>query len=258
MEREDRLEATFAALQEAGQVSVAALAERFEVSEMTVRRDLDELERQGACRRVHGGAVMAASRSYEPPFAVRRDRAVEAKQRIGAAVADLLTEGETVLLDIGTTTLAVAEALRGRRNITVLTPSLRIASVLADEGDLRLICLGGMVRPGERSMVGGLAEEAIRSFFVDVCVLGIGGIDPQAGLTEFNLDDASIKKVALGQSRRIVVAADASKLGSVAFAAVAPASDVHVLVTDTAPDDPRVKALEKQGVDVHSVGRDAS
>lgn len=252
MKRSDRFEAITLALGEHGRVEVVDLAGRFQVSEMTVRRDLEELERQQRCRRVHGGAVAVISGSYEPPFAVRRDHAPDAKQAIAAKVADLIDDGETVLLDIGTTTLAVAHALRGRNNLTILTPAVPIVQVLADEPGLRVICLGGIVRPGEHSLVGSLTEAAIRQFHVDVCVLGIGGVDASAGLTEFNLDDAAVKRAALERSRRVIVAADASKLGIVAFATVAALDDIDVLVTDADPASDQLTQIRDVGVDVRT------
>lgn len=250
MDRPARHEHILSALRDRGRVEVAGLADTFGVSEMTVRRDLEELERQGLCRRLHGGAVPTASRSYEPPFAARAGQRVEAKARIGKAVGSMLTDNDTVLLDIGTTTLEVARSLKGRQGLTVVTPSLRIASELADEWGLRVICLGGVVRPGERSLVGRATEEAVEYFHVDVCVLGVGGLDVAAGLTEFNLDDAAIKRVAIKQARRVLVAADASKLGVVAFAAIAPIDVVDTVVTDAPADHPEVDELRRAGVAV--------
>lgn len=253
MNKPERHAAAVEALTRRGRVEVAELAARFGVSEMTVRRDLQELERRDLCRRVHGGAVPGTSRSYEPPFSVREQREAEAKSAIARGVVDLLGTGETVLLDVGTTTLEVARALRGRSNLTVLTPSLPIANVLADEAGLRVICLGGVARPGERSLVGSLTVEAIRQFYVDVLVLGVGGLDVDAGLTEFNLDDAAVKRAALERSSRLVVAADETKLGSVAFASVAPANRVDVLVTNAAPDHDQVRGLRDLGADIRPV-----
>ncbi len=253
MYKSDRIAAVLEALAGDGRVEVSDLAQRFGVSEMTVRRDLEELESRDLCRRVHGGAVPGASRSYEPPFAVREQRDSAAKEAIAAEVVDLLGVGETVLLDVGTTTLAVARALRGRTNLTVLTPSLPIANLLADEPGLRVICLGGVARAGERSLVGSLTLEAVRQFYVDVLVLGIGGLDTTAGLTEFNLEDAAVNRAALERSRRLIVAVDQSKLGAVAFAAVAPADRVDVLVTDAGSDNRQVRTLRDLGVEVRLV-----
>jgi len=225
-------------LETRGEVTVAELSDRAGVSEMTVRRDLQALEREGLLKRVHGGAISVVSRSYEPPFAVRARRATDGKIRIGRAAASLLADSETVILDVGTTTLEVANALRGRVGLTLLTPSLRIAGVLSDHPGIRLVLTGGVVRPGELSMIGDLAERAFADLLFDTFVMGVGGVDPGVGCTEFNLDDARVKRAALASARRCIVAADSSKLGKVAFARVCPLERVDVLVTDaSAPED---------------------
>ena len=231
-------------------MTVAEVSVLTEVSEMTVRRDLEALERQGALKRVHGGAISAVSSSYEPPFSVRAQRARAAKERIGEVAAGLLGEGETVILDVGTTALEVAESLRGRWNISIMTPSLRAGEVLADESGIRLMLTGGVVRAGERSLVGDHAERAFADLRFDTFVMGVGGIEGQAGLTEFNLDDARVKRAALARARRCVVVADSSKLGRVAFAGICPLEQVDVVVTDAqaAPDD--LAPLEAADVEV--------
>jgi DeoR/GlpR family transcriptional regulator of sugar metabolism len=233
-----------------GEVSVSDLSRRADVSEMTIRRDLEVLEGRGLLVRLHGRAIAPVSRSYEPPFDLRVGSASSAKQQIGALAAGLITEGETVILDVGTTTLEVARALSGRRNITVLTPSLPIANVLAEDPGIRVMVTGGVLRPGERSLVGDLAVASFREFRFDTVVLGVGGIDLAAGLTEYNLDDARVKRAALEIARRIVVVADATKLGRVAFARICPVEQVDILVTDrNAPAD-LVASLEDAGVEV--------
>lgn len=233
-----------------GEVTVAELSARAGVSEMTVRRDLGALERHGALKRVHGGAITAVSRSYEPPFAVRAKRRIEVKETLGRLAADLVSDGESLVLDVGTTTLEVARALKGRRNITILTPNLWAADVLADEPGIRLMVTGGMVRPGERSLVGDLAERAFGELRFDTFFMGVGGIDERAGLTEFNLDDARVKRAALASARRCVVMADASKLGKVAFARICPLERVDVIVTESGISADMVAPLSAAGVEV--------
>jgi DeoR/GlpR family transcriptional regulator of sugar metabolism len=240
-------------LEEDGRVEVAELSSRFDVSDMTIRRDLETLERDGIVKRVRGGAVGATSRSYEPPFALRGGSNNEAKRRIALTAASMVSEGETVILDVGTTALAVAEALQDRRNITILTPSLRAAWLLADRPDLRVIVTGGIVRPQERSLIGALSEQAFESLYCDTFFMGIGGVDLRAGLTEFNLDDARVKGKAMKYARRCVVVADASKLGKVAFARVAGVNEVDVLVTDSGADPERVRELREAGLEVATV-----
>ena len=236
-----------------GRVTVGEVSALAEVSEMTVRRDLELLEREGALKRVHGGAISVVSTSYEPPFAIRAQRNVEAKGRIGKAAAELLGEGETVILDVGTTTLQVARNLVGRKNLTVVTPSLRAAELLADEPGIRFLITGGLVRPGERSLVGDYAERAFTDLRFDTFVMGVGGIEAEIGLTEFNLDDARVKRAAIASAQRCVVVADSAKLGRVAFARICPLDAIDVLVTDdqAPPDD--LSGFEAAEVEVIAV-----
>jgi DeoR/GlpR family transcriptional regulator of sugar metabolism len=217
---------------------------------MTVRRDLEVLAGRGALVRLHGRAVAPVPRSYEPPFDVRAGVAPQAKVVIGRVAAGLIEEGETIILDSGTTTLEVARALRGRRNLTVLTPSLRFANTLEQEPGIRLMLSGGIVRPGELSLTGDLAVRALDDLRFDTAVMGVGGIDPSAGVTEYNLEDARVKRAEVAAARRVIVAADASKLGRVAFARVCSLEEVDVLVTDSAAPPELVAAIEEAGVEV--------
>lgn len=237
-------------LADRGELLIADVAERLEVSQMTIRRDLQSLEREGALQRVHGGAVTGRSRSYEPPFALRSGRHHEAKERIAATAAALVREGETVVIDVGTTALEVARALRATSNITVLTPSLRAAFEVAANPDIRVIVTGGTVRPGELSLVGQMSERAFTELRCDTLFLGVGGIDATAGVTEFNLDDAFVKRAACTHARRCVALADASKIGTVAFAQVCAADAVDVLVTDTEADEHALAPLRALGMEV--------
>jgi DeoR/GlpR family transcriptional regulator of sugar metabolism len=250
MELQVRREIVLELLQERGEVSVAELSERAGVSPMTIRRDLEVLEQDGALRRVHGGAISLASRGYAAPYSVRAKRDVEAKERIGQAAAALLAERETIILDVGTSTLQVARALHRRRNLTVLTPSLQIANILSRNRGIRLMLTGGTVASGELSLVGDLAEEAFARLRFDTFVMGVGGIDVEAGCTEYSPDDARVKRAALACVQRCIVVADSSKLGKVTFAQVCPLNRVDLLVTDAgaAPDD--LAALEAEHVEV--------
>lgn len=240
-------------LEDDGRLEVPVLSHHFGVSEMTIRRDFEALEREGMLQRVRGGAISATSRSYEPPLALRRGRNEDAKNSIGRAAAEMISEGESVILDVGTTVLAMAEALAGKRNITVLTPSLRVAWLLADKPDMRVIVTGGVVRVGERSLIGALSEQAFESLYCDTFFMGIGGIDLEAGLTEFNLDDARVKQKAMQYSRRSVLVADSSKFGKVAFARVAGIEEIDAIVTDAGICPETENELREAGIDVNII-----
>ncbi len=250
MDVQARREIALELLQERGEVAVSELCERTGVSSMTIRRDLEMLEQEGALRRVHGGAISADSRGYAAPYSVRAQRNAGSKEKIGRAAADMLGERETVILDVGTTTLHVARALRGRRNLTVLTPSLQIASVLAKERGIRLMLTGGTLTIGEMSLVGDLAEEAFSGLRFDTFIMGVGGFDEDAGCTEFNQEDARVKRAALASVRRCIVVADSAKLGKVTFARICPLDEVDVLVTDGDAGREELDAYESENVEV--------
>jgi DeoR/GlpR family transcriptional regulator of sugar metabolism len=253
MDRRGRQEATLELLQQKGELSVLELSERTGASPMTIRRDLQVLEEEGVLRRVHGGAINVGSRGYLPPYSVREKRDMEAKARIGLAAASMIGERETVIVDVGTTTLEVARALRGRRNLTVLTSSLHIANVLAKERGIRLMVTGGTVTPGDLSLIGDLAEDAFSRLRFDTFVMGVAGVDADVGCTEFSTDDARVKRAALATVRRCVVVADSSKLGVVTFARICPLTSVNVLVTDVKANPEQVAALEATHVEVEVV-----
>jgi DeoR family fructose operon transcriptional repressor len=174
---------------------------------------------------------------------------VEEKRRIAAAAAALVSSGDSVILDVGTTMLEMARNLLDKRNITVITPSLHIANLLTDQPGIRLILTGGIVRNGELSLVGNLAVEAFRGFYVDKLFLGVGGIDFQAGLTEFNLEDSEVKKAMLRSAKETILVADASKFGRVAFAAIGPLSAVRRIVTDRSIDPVILARLKEERIE---------
>ncbi|MFM9634568.1 DeoR/GlpR family DNA-binding transcription regulator [Streptomyces galilaeus] len=254
----NRLDLTLRLVQgAAGQVSVAELAQRLGVSEMTVRRDLDALEKQGLVRRVHGGAVPARAREAGAGFDAREAWQGATKDRLGAAVAGLVEPGTRVLLDAGTTTAHVAEHLAARAPLTVAVLSLQAAARLADRPGIELLVVGGRSRPGERSLVGPLALRTLESLAFDLFVMSIGGVHAGHGWSEFSLDDAAVKRAGLGQADRTVAVADATKLGVRTFNRVAPLDAVRTFVTDTAAADPgthpagpeTLRALGEAGVE---------
>ncbi|MEU8508345.1 DeoR/GlpR family DNA-binding transcription regulator [Streptomyces brevispora] len=233
----NRLDLTLRLVQGSDRVSVSELSHRLGVSEMTVRRDLDALERQGLVRRVHGGALATRSREEGAGFAAREPWQATTKDRLGAAVAAMVEPGSRVLLDAGTTTVHVAEHLAERAPLTVAVLSLQAAVSLADRPGIDLLVVGGRSRPGERSLVGPLALRTLEALAFDCFVLSIGGVHAEYGWSEFSLDDAAVKQAALAGATRTIAVADATKLGVRAFSQVAPLDAVDDFVTDTAAED---------------------
>ncbi|MCL4396609.1 MAG: DeoR/GlpR family DNA-binding transcription regulator [Chloroflexi bacterium] len=231
-------------------LSVPDIANLFSVSEMTIRRDLRQLDHAGLLRRIHGGAIADRGRSYEPAYMTRAGEQTKQKEAIGRYAAGLVAEGDSIVLDVGTTTLEIARCLAGMQNLTILTSSLRIANVLADSPGVRLIVTGGVLRSGEQSLVGHLAERALQDFHVDKALIGVGGIDPQNGLTEFNLEDSLVKRVIVEHAKKVIVATDSSKLGRTCLNSVAPLARVDVVVTDEAASPAIVNSIRQKGIDV--------
>lgn len=216
-----------------GEQHIPELSTMFGVSEMTIRRDLTQLAASGLVVRTHGGASPVQSSSFEPMFEHRVRTHAEAKEQIARLVAQQIEDGQTVILDGGSTGLAVAQALVGRR-LTVCALNLRVAHILSGNVATRVIVPGGMVRTHELSFVGSETERSLGQYNFDVYVLTASGLDTAAGLTEWNAEDAAVKRAALASARRTIAACDASKFGQVAFAHICHLKDVHTVVSDPA------------------------
>jgi len=247
---EERAKVILSELEKNGSVEIEKLANILNVSEMTIRRDLSRLEHEGLLRRVYGGAVSTRGRSFEPPFIIRESKHKKEKEIIGHIASSLVVDGDSIALDVGTTTLEIAKHLVSKHNLTVLTPNLRIATLLADKKEIRLILTGGIVRPGELSMVGEIARRTVENFYVDKLFLGIGAIDADAGLTEYNIDDAVIKQSLIKNAKEVIVVADSSKFDKIAFSFVAGFDSVKYLISDKLPSGKLLDTLNKFNIKI--------
>ncbi|RKT56307.1 DeoR/GlpR family DNA-binding transcription regulator [Saccharothrix australiensis] len=246
-----RHELILQSLREHRRVGVGALARLVGASGMTVRRDLDALARDGLLRRVRGAAEGVPT-GEETPFAARARQRLDVKRRIGAAVAALLDDGETVVLDGGSTALEVARRLTDRR-LTVLPLSLHAVDVLRAADRVRLVLPGGDLRPGGLAFVGPLAEQAFRVVRFDTAVLGGCGFSARDGVSTHDLAEGAVKRAAVEASGRVVLAVDSSKFGRAAFGRVCGAREVDVLVTDEDAPEDEVARLRDEGVEVRLV-----
>jgi DeoR family transcriptional regulator, aga operon transcriptional repressor len=249
--RRDRM---LALLRERDFVRVSDLAGRFDVSEVTVRSDLDVLESRGMLRRVRGGAVPRSAAPTERPFEEAEVAAAAEKRAIARAAADLVAPGDTIVLDVGTTTTAVAQALALRDDlseVTVFTSSLTIAIALERAHPrISVVVTGGTLRPKQHSLVEPLAGLVLGSIHAGTVFLGCNGVDVDAGVTNVNLPETEIKKLMVRAAQRRVVCADSSKLGQVALAHVCSLDDVDLLLTDGEADPQIVTALRDTGLEV--------
>lgn len=230
--------------------SVTELCNMLSVSEMTVRRDLRILSNEGLLQRVYGGAILRHGRSYEPPYPTRQTVNPHLKEAIGRRAAQLVRPGSSLAIDVGTTTVELARNLVGTTDLTIVTSSMRVANVLSEAPGITLILSGGIMRPQEMSMVGHVATRTYRDFRVDLAFIGVGGLDPVAGLTEFNLEDSLVKQAIIDNAGQVIVLADSSKFGATCFVSVAPIGVVDTIVTDWEAPRDLVAQLEEQGIEV--------
>lgn len=239
-------------VRKAGGVRVSDLTEILGVSDMTVRRDLDSLDRKGLLTKVHGGATAIETASaVEPGFEAKMVRARLEKEAIAAHAAKLIQPGMAIAITAGTTTWALAPHLAAIPNLTVVTNSLKVAEVLYDQSrpDLTVVLTGGLRTPSD-GLVGPIAVQAIRSLHVDLVVMGVHGIDAKAGLTTPNLLEAETNRAMVECARRLVVVADHTKWGVVGLAFIAPLSAVDTLLTDDLLDAEARQELADQVGDV--------
>jgi len=230
-------------------IQVTDLAREFVCSEMTVRRDIVRLEHDGFLRRTYGGATAHLTRSLEVAFNARSLANAPQKRLIALTAAGLIGDARLIYVGIGTTAEHFARYLPARPDLTVVTGSLPIASLLGTR-PTKAVVLGGNVRRDELSCIGPTARATLDRYRFDLAVLGTAGLTARWGLTDLNDDEAEIHRVAIDRSERLMVIADGSKLGVVTSAIVAGASMIRTLVTDSSAPDDEVAQLRTLGVEV--------
>ena len=233
-----------------GEAFIAELAVSYGSSEMTIRRDLDLLEFEGRARRIRGGAIPIQSRSFEPPVLLRSSKESGVKRALAQAALSQLQPNETVIIDGGSTTHEFAKAIPSDFPLTVFTSSLLIVSELNTKSSIRTFVTGGMVRVDELTLVGPLAIDSYKAINCDSLFMSVAGISAEKGLTDPNMDDSYVKNAAMNAARRVVVLADASKIGLVALINVAPINRIDLLITNISPDHKTITAIKDQGVEV--------
>src|SRR5262245_14025969 len=233
-----------------GRVDVAELAEKFAMTAETIRRDLTTLERAGMLRRVHGGAIPVERIGFEPALAARDAALTEEKERIAKlALAEVPSEG-AIILDAGTTTARLAQALPADRELTVVVNSPAIASILGPRPNLNVLLLGGRVRGKTLATVDDWALRPLADLYVDVAFIGTNGLSVERGLTTPDPAEAAVKRAMIAASRRTIVLADHTKVGNDYLARFGELSDVDLLITDSGLNDDLVSDVEAEGVRV--------
>lgn len=237
------------AVDEHGGIRVSELVAELNVSDMTIRRDIETLARKGIVRKVHGGAIRADRSADEPGFTAKSELNQVAKSEIALTVASLISPGSSVAVSAGTTAYAVAHELAKIKRLTIVTNSPRVAELLhdRDESD-RVVVLTGGVRTPSDALAGPVADQMLTTVHVDTLVLGVHGIDVDAGLTTPNLLEAQTNRALIRAAQHVVVVADHSKWGIVGLSTIATLDKVDTLVTDADLDERAQRQINKLGV----------
>lgn len=228
-------------------VEVTSLADELDVTTETIRRDLTALEKQGLLRRVHGGAMLVDRLGFEPSVAARETRLAAEKEQIAAAAVRWLPEGGSILLDGGTSTLALARHIPPQAELAVMTNSLPAATLLAERPGIELHLLGGRIRSRTHVGVGRWSADALADLSVDVAFMGTNGLTLQHGLTTPDLDEAATKRAMIAAARQVVLLADHSKIGASYLGRFATLAEVDVLITDRGLDEETADQIEAAG-----------
>ncbi|MFV0528772.1 MAG: DeoR/GlpR family DNA-binding transcription regulator [Lachnospiraceae bacterium] len=245
----ERRNAILEKLQEEKRVVVSELSQMFEVSEETIRRDLEKFEQEGLATKSYGGAVINENINMDLPFNVRKNHNVVGKQKIAAIVADMIGDGARIMLDASSTAVAIAKAIKDRKNITLITNSVEIIVELFDVPGWTILSTGGIAKPGSFALVGQLTDRMIAEYHVDLSVISCKGLDMQSGFMDSDAQHAANKNTMLHAADKRILAVDKSKFSTVAFAKIGGLKDVDIVVTDVQPEDAWLQLFEANRVE---------
>lgn len=246
-ERRDRIARM---LRQEGRVSVSELSRTLDVSEETIRRDLEKLERDGIARRTHGGALYHEDERQETPYDVRKRSDVEAKYAIARLAAPLVADGAYIMLDESSTSFFIASELKQRRDLTVITNSMEVVTEIAAVPGWTVLCTGGQKRATAPSFAGHQAERMVRSYHVDQAILSCDSLEIEAGFTDRHEDTALIKRAMMDSAKQVILACDHAKFDRIAFAQIGTLNRIDCLVTDRKPEQRWMEAFEHYGIRV--------
>ena len=252
MLRKERLNNIIKELEERGRVNVLELKDKFDVSAMTIRRDLITLEDQGIIERTHGGALLSTDtrNRVEPPILERMNLMAEEKKRIAVRISSQIDSGETIFLGSGTTTLYIAREIIIRDDITVVTNSVPILYELSNNSHMNLITVGGFLRRSELSLIGAFAEPVLNNIHVNKVIIGMRGIHPIHGYTCEHPEELMTDRMIFKISDTIIIVADHTKIGQVATNKVGPIDSASQIVTTPGAEKIHIKKIQERGVEV--------
>lgn len=256
MFEEERLQAISQYVQSHSRASVSELCELLTVSESTVRRDLKELEAMGMLKRTHGGAVFLDAVSFEPTYREKEDQDRKEKELIAKKAVELIEEGDSLIIDSGTTASYLAAELSKFKNLTVVTNSIILAQQLSPLPSINIMLTGGTLRQNTMALVGPLAEASLDKIRVDKAFIATNGFDAKFGLTTPNIVEASIKQKMMSVANQVFVIADHTKIGHVSFAKFGNPADVNACITGNLISDENKLEFESKNIKMYLVGED--
>ncbi len=247
---EERRRAIVDYINQNGRALVRDLARKFGISEITIRRDLELLHSRGLLYRTHGGALpIRAGAESDRNLTERELQHPREKMKIAEAAAKMVHEGQSIVLDSGSTTTAIARALREFQQLTVITNAVNIANELAGS-KVDVILTGGMLRKHSYSLVGPIAEESLRHLKADILFLGVDGFDTASGVSTPNLLEAQLNRLMVQMASRVVAVCDSTKFGRSSLSSIVPISSIHHVITDKQIGKPDLRALKRAGIEI--------
>ncbi len=245
----ERRNAILEKLQAERRVVVSELSILYDVSEETIRRDLEKLENEGYVIKSYGGAVLNENANLDLPFNIRKNKNVVGKQKIADIISQTIHDGDFIFLDASSTAVAIAKTIKGKKGLTIITNSLEIAIELLDVPDCKVISTGGEIVSTAFGLVGHVTDKTIRSYYVDKAVVSSKGLDIDKGFTDSDERHANNKRSMLESARVKILAVDSSKFDRVSFAKIGDLRDITMIVTDTKPEDKWLKKFAEFNVE---------
>jgi len=236
-------------LQEDKKVIVSELSKEFDVSEETIRRDLEKISEEGQITKTYGGAVLNEKSSIDLPFNVRQKSNPSGKMIIAELISKQIEEGEHIFLDASTTAVFIAKSIKQKKRLTVITNSIENMLELSDVENWDIISTGGFLKAGSMSLLGKRAYDSVSSYNADKLIMSCKGFDIEKGITDGNDETASIKQNMISASEKVYLAVDSSKFGKVAFSQICSLSDIDYVVTDKRPDEKWLVAFRENGIE---------
>lgn len=242
-------------LQRESRVVVSNLSRDFKVTEETIRRDLEKLEKDGFAKKTYGGAIINDSFHVDLPYTVRKKANVSSKQGIAELIETMIQDGEHIMLDASSTAVYIANHLKSKKNLTLITNSLEILFELSEISGWKILSTGGVMKEGSLSLVGPQAEKMIASFHVDKAIISCKGIDEEYGITDSNEMEAQVKQMMLKAAGLKILAIDHTKFDKISFARIGDLSQIDMLVTDTEPNQKWKDILSANHIQSSSANR---